>query len=266
MPAIAAPPIGQDGAVTDSGATREPLDPGAAAEVLRRAAELSAPDSPAGELAGYDRRSLTEAASEVGIERRAVELALAEHDAGLLHVEPGRRGLLGTSRVAQTRVVPGSVAAVREQVERWLASQLLEREERQGSASVWRPRADLGAKVRRKVDAKVNRKIRLADVDAVELSVTPCGERAALVRLEVVLDDMRRGLRTGVVVVPTAVTPVLGVAGGLLTGEILFALGALPLAGALGAVGTVAGRRTLSDQREQARRALAAFLDRLEEG
>ena len=241
----------------------DPLDPGAAGEVLRRAAELSAravPDA----ANGYDRRSLTEAASEVGIEPRAVELALAEHDAGILHAESDRSGLLGSSRVVETRVVATDVEAVRSQVRQWLRSQLLHRDERNGSAEVWRPREDLGAKVRRRVDARVSKRIRLGELDALEVSAAAAGEDATVVRLEAVFDDMRRGLRTGVVVVPAAVTPVLGLGAAVLTGEIAFALGAVPVAGALGALGTYAGRRSLADQREQARRSLRSFLARLE--
>jgi hypothetical protein len=244
----------------------EPLDPLAADEVLRRAAEISARDHPVPIHAGYDRRALAEAASEVGIERRAVELALAEHDAGILAHTDARGGLLGPSRVLETRVVTRTVPESRGHVTHWLRSQLLHRDERQGTAEVWRPRDDLGAKVRRKIDARTSRRVRLGDVDAVEVSIVDCGEGRSLVRLEVVLDDMRRGLRTGVVVVPTAVTPVLGVAAAVLTGEIAIALGAVPLGGALGAVGTVAGRRTLADQRERARRAMCSFLDGLEDG
>lgn len=241
----------------------DPLDPGAAGEVLRRAAELSARDAP-GPVDGYDRRSLAEAASEVGIEPRAVELALAEHDAGILRADTDRSGLLGSSRVVETRVVDTDVEAVRSQVRQWLRSQLLHRDERNGSAEVWRPREDLGAKVRRRVDARVSKRIRLGELDALEVSTAAAGDAATVVRLEAVFDDMRRGLRTGVVVVPTAVTPVLGLGAAVLTGEIAFALGAVPVAGALGALGTYAGRRSLADQREQARRSLCSFLDRLE--
>jgi hypothetical protein len=244
----------------------EPLDPLAADEVLRRAAEISAQDRPVPAVGGYDRRSLTEAASEVGIEQRAVELALAEHDAGILQHDGARASLLGPSRVLETRVVGRSVPESKGHVTHWLRSQLLHRDERHGSAEVWRPRDDLGAKLRRKVDARTSRRVRLADVDAVDVSVVDCGEGRSLVRLEVVFDDMRRGLRTGVVVVPTAVAPVLGIAAAALTGEILLAVGAVPLGGALGAVGTLAGRRTLADQRERARRALCRFLDGLEDG
>lgn len=251
--------------MTEGPRRSEPLDPGAADEVLRRAAELSALGAPDALGSGYDRHSLTEAASEVGIERRAVELALAEHDAGILRSGTERSRLLGPSRVVETRVVDADLAGTRSQLDRWLRSQLLHRDERQGSAEVWRPRDDLGAKVRRKIDARVSKRIRLGDIDAIEVSTAAAGEDATVVRLEAVFDDMRRGLRTGVVVVPSAVTPVLGGAAAVITGEVLFLIGAVPVAAALGAVGTVAGRHTLADQREKARRALCSFLDRLEE-
>jgi len=243
------------------------LDPGAADEVLRRAAEISASGATGPGLPGpgYDRRSLTEAASEVGIERRAVELALAEHDAGLLRSDPSRGGLLGPSRVVEARVVGCDPDTTRAQVVHWLRGQLLHREERRGAAEVWRPRADLGAKVRRKVDARMAQRVRLSDVDAVEVTTSDAGGDRTLVRLEAVFDDMRRGLRTGVVIVPTAVTPVLGVAASVLTGEPSLLAGSLPLAGALGALGTYAGRRSLGDQREHARRALRRVLDDLED-
>jgi hypothetical protein len=206
------------------------------------------------------------AADEVGIDRRAVELALAEHDAGILRPADARGGLLGPSRVLETRVVRRTVPESSGHVTHWLRSQLLHRDERHGAAEVWRPRDDLGAKLRRKVDARTSRKVRLGDLDAVESSVVDCGEGRSLVRLEVVFDDMRRGLRTGVVVVPTAVAPVLGVAAAALTKQVEIVLLSVPVAAALGTMGTVAGRRTLADQRERARRALCSFLDDLEDG
>jgi len=241
----------------------ERLDPRAADEVLRRAAEISASAVPEVD-GGLDRRSLAEAASEVGIDSHAVELALAEHDAGLLRADDRRGGLLGPSRVVEARVVGCDHDAAKASVLRWLRSQLLTRDERHGAAEVWRPREDLGAKVRRKIDARTTRRVRLGDVDAVEVTTAPAGG-ATLVRLEAVFDDMRRGLRTGVVVVPAAVTPLLGGLASLVVGDPLPLLASLPAAGALGGVGTYAGRRTLGDQRDRARRTLRSFLDDLED-
>ncbi len=237
------------------------LGPDEANEVLRRAAELGVggPDAP-----GLDRRALADAAAEVGIERRAVELALAEHDAGVLGTRESTGGVLGPSRVVETRTVPLPRQQAHDRVVAWLKGQLLVRSERQGNTEIWRPRDDLGAKVRRKVDGRIGKRLRLGELDAVVVSAAAAGGDDSIVRLEAVFDDMRRGLRTGVVIVPTAVTPALGAAAALITGEVAFALGGLPLAGALGTLGAFAGRRTLGDHREQARRALRNLLDDLE--
>lgn len=242
----------------------EQLDPGAADEVLRRAAELSAASSPELPAAGFDRRSLAEAASEVGIDRAAIELALAEHDTGLLHAPAGRGGLLGPSRVVETRVVDLEVGHARAQLLRWLRGQLLARDEKRGETELWRPREDLGAKVRRKVDSRFGRRVRLGELDAVEVSTAPAGEGRTLVRLEAVFDDLHRGLFAGAVVLPAAVTPALGIVLGVLI-DPWVAVASLPVAGTLGGVGAYAGRHSLADQRERAGRALRGFLDDLED-
>lgn len=238
------------------------LGPDEANEVLRRAAELGVGRGV--EPSGVDRSALAEAAAEVGIERRAVELALAEHDAGVLRTRAASGGVLGPSRVVEARTVPLRRDEAHGRVTAWLKGQLLSRSERQGTTEIWRPRDDLGAKVRRKVDGRIGKKLRLGELDAIVVSAAPVGDDECIVRLEAVFDDMRRGLRAGVIVVPTAVTPVLGGAAALVTGELFFLLGGLPLAGALGTLGAYAGRRTLGDHREQARRALRNLLDDLE--
>lgn len=242
----------------------EQLDPRAADEVLRRAAELSAASFPDLPAPGIDRRSLTEAASEVGIEPRAVELALAEHDTGLLGPDAGRGGVLGPSRVVEARVVELDRDRARAELLRWLRGQLLARDERRGEIELWRPREDLGAKVRRKVDARVGRRVRLAELDAVAVSTAPAGEGRTLIRLEAVFDDLHRGLFAGAVVLPAAVTPALGIVLGVLI-DPWVVLASLPVAGTLGGVGAYAGRHSLADQRERAGRVLRGFLDQLED-
>lgn len=237
------------------------LDPDAAREILRRAAELEVGRPPA-EL-GYDREALAQAAAEVGIGRRSLDQALAEHDVGLLTAAAGPRGLLGPSRVVVARTVPLTPEAAHERVRRWLGRQMLEVSERQEHAEVWRPRGDLAAKVRRKVDARITKKVRIGNVDAVRVSAAATGDGECVLSLEAELDDMRRGLTTGVVVVPTGVTPVLGGIVGLLTGEVLFFLGSIPLGAALGGVGFVGGRHTLAAERDETRRVLELFLDEL---
>lgn len=237
----------------------EHLDPDEAARVLRRAAELGAH----GDLgAGYDRGALTEAAAEVGIDRQAVRRALAEHDAGVLAPASGPPGLLGVSRVVVARTVPLGPTAARARTQRWLQRQMLERGERHQGRETWRRRSDLAAKVKRKFDP--TRRVRLGNVDAVHLSVADAGDGRSVVRLEADLDDMRRGLLTGVVLAPAAVTPVLGAAAAGLTGDLFFVFGAVPLGATLGGLGVVGGRRTLGHERDDAARNFALFLDELE--
>ena len=240
----------------------EPLGPDDADAVLRRAAELGVPGPDADRGVGRD--ALAAAASEVGIDAGAVELALAEHDAGILRTRPSRGGLLGASRVVEVRTVPVPRADAHARVVTWFRKQLLIRDERRGDTEVYRPRDDLGAKIRRKVDKRTGRKLRLGELDAVVLSTASVDDDSSVVRLEAVFDSLRSGLRSGVVVLPTVTIPVLGVAAGWLTGEVAFAIGGLPLAGVIGGLGTYTGRKTLEDQRDSARRTLRGVLDDLE--
>lgn len=237
------------------------LDPNSAREILRRASELDAAAGSA-EL-GYDREALAEAAAEVGIGRRSLERALAEHDVGALTADARAGRLLGPSRVVVTRTVPLSAPEARERARRWLGGQMLEVSERREREEIWRPRGDLAAKIRRKLDARFTRKVRLGNVDAVRLSAAAAGDGESVLCLEAELDDMRRGLTTGVVVIPAGVTPVLGSAAVLFTGEVAFLLGSLPLGVALGGLGVYGGRRALAHERDDARRTLELFLDEL---
>lgn len=238
------------------------LDPDAAREIIRRASELDG--VPGLEAHGVDRAALAAAADEVGISSAALRRAMAEHDAGSLAPVTDRGGLLGPARAQAARVVDVSLASAQSRVDHWLKSQLLERYARNGDEVEWRPRDDLGAKVRRKVDAKINRRVRLGQVDAVFATVVDAGDDRSLVRLVVDLDNTRRGLRTGVVAIPTASGPVLGAAAAAVTGEIFFLIGGVPAGLALGALGVVGGRRTLAGERIEAARAVDRFLDDLE--
>ncbi len=238
----------------------DPLRPHDAEEVLRRAAELSTPRTPAG--AGLDRDAITAAAEEAGMDPAAVGRALAEYDAGLLDTTPPDGGLLGPAGVLVTRTVPLGESTARARVQQWLKRQVLEPSERSGAVETWRRRDDLVAKLRRRFDP--TRSVRLGNVDAIRSSCTAAGDGRTLVRLEADLQAMRRGLLTGVVAVPATVTPLLGAVGAVVTGEILFAAGSVPLGLALGGLGITAARRTLTTERDEARRVLGMFLDELE--
>lgn len=236
------------------------LDRRSASDVIRRAAELDSESR--GGSDGLERAALEAAAGEVGISPAALHQALAEHDAGALTVAPGRAGLLGPARVGAVRTVELPADIARGRVDRWLRSQTLAIAERRGDAVVWRRRDDFAAKLRRRVD--LAKRVRLGNVDAVIACVAPADESQSVVRLEVDLDNTRRGLITGVVAIPTAAGPVLGGAAGLVMGEIaLFAAG-VPVGLALGGLGILGGRRTLRSERTDAGRAIDLFLDELE--
>ena len=237
------------------------LDPEAASEIIRRAAELDAhriDDGP-----GLDRLALEAAAGEVGLSPAAVRRAMAEHDAGALVRAPDR-SILGPAHALAVRTVDLPVALARSSVDRWLKSQLLEVRERRGDEVVWCRRRDLAAKIRRKLDPV--RRVRLDGVDAVIVSVVGAGDGRSIVRLEADLEHTRRGLLTGVAVVPAAAGPVLGGAAAIMLGEPLFLIGGIPVGLTLGGAGLYAGRRTLATEREEAGRVLELFLDDLDRG
>ena len=234
------------------------LDPDAANAVIRRAAELDTglPDV----ISGVDRRALELAADEVGISPAAVRQALAEHDAGAIPA-PTDRSILGPAHAIGTRTVSLSASVARSRVDRWLKSQLLEVQERRGDEVVWCRRSDLLAKVRRKVDPR--KQVRLGGVDVVCASVVAV-EDGSFVRLDADLTNTRKGLLAGVAAMPTAAGPVLGGAAAVVMSEPLFFLGGFPVGAALGGLGLYAGRRTLTNEREHARRTIELFLDDLE--
>ena len=170
----------------------DPLDPDAAGEVLRRAAELDLERG--GDGRGLDRSTLEAAADEVGLSSDAVRRALAEHDAGALAPTPPERSLLGPARVRLVRTIDLPPRSARQRVDRWLKSQLLEVHRRGPTETEWRRRDDLGAKVRRRVDP--TKRVRLSGVDGVVASVVDDGTGRSVVRLEGLLEFTRNGLRT----------------------------------------------------------------------
>ena len=237
------------------------LDRESASEVIRRAAELDAGrfEDPG----GIDRRALQEAADEVGISEAAVRRALAEHDAGAL-VQAPDRSLLGPAHALSVRVVPLPRTTAAQRVDRFLRGQMLEVKERRGDEVVWCRRTDLAAKLRRKVD--LNKRVRLDGVDEIIACVADAGDGHSLVRLEASLEHTRRGLITGVAVLPAGAAPVAGALLTVVTKDLFWLVGGVPAGVALGGAGLYAGRRTLAGEREDARRALELQLDELERG
>ena len=237
------------------------VDREAAGEIIRRAAELDAADP--GDVVGgtIERRALAAAAEEVGISPAAMRLAMAEHDAGAL-VPAEDRSILGPAHAVVVRTVDLPADAARSRLDRWMRGQLLEVKVRRGDEVVWCRRVDLAAKVRRKVDPTL--RVRLNQVDEVCASVADVGDGRSIVRLDANLEHTRRGLLTGVAVVPGAVAATI--VGGMLAALVdpMLVVAGLPAGGALGGAGLYAGRRTLAKERDEAHRVLQLFLDDLE--
>lgn len=229
--------------------------------VIRRAAELDTDPVVDGRL---DRAALTAAADEVGISPAAVHRALAEYDAGVLTREPPKPSVIGPALVvaARTLDLPPDMASAA--VERWLTQQTYVLRRRQGPTTRWERRKDLIAGIRRKVD--VTKRIQLADPDHVTASVLEVDGGRSLVRLEADLTTLRTGLGLGLVGAPALLAPATGTFLAVITGEVLFAAGAVPLGAALAGAGLVGSRRTLRSTLTGTEQVLEGFLDRLESG
>lgn len=238
------------------------LEPAAAREILRRAAEIeserrvSTPD--------IEREALEQAAAEVGISPDAVRRAVAEHGVGAIPVPARPRSMLGPVDVRAVSVVDLPASVVEARVTRFLKSQLLTVTRRGAGSTEWGQRQDLAARVRRRVD--LNKRIRLDGVDRVVVSVGESGDGRTLMRMEADLENTRRGLRTGAVGAPAIGAPVAGgIAAILLTEPMLFAAG-FPAGAALGSAGLYLSRKVLAAQRDEAQRVIDLFVAELTDG
>jgi hypothetical protein len=288
--------VRENGGVTDTGPReRAAHDAGRSgrltsddvALVLRRAAALEAADAGPGEVDGYDTAAVEEAAREVGLSPTAVRRAMAELRAGVLVPEPDtsvagtagrngrglRRGRLlanparrrlaaspsGSRSVAQQRMVATSPAGVLASVDRFMRTQMFELRRRAGDRSLYRPRADMVASLRRRLDFAGA--IKLERLHLVDVVVTPVDDQT-LVRVEAELTASRANAVAGGAAAGTAVTIGTGFVGALLA-EPALVVGALP-AGAMVGAGSI----RVADSRWRQRRddldeVLASLLDRL---
>ncbi|HEX6420837.1 MAG TPA: hypothetical protein VFZ77_20200 [Acidimicrobiales bacterium] len=231
--------------------------------VLRRAAEIeTAADGLDGSpVAGYEPAAIEEAASEVGLSRSAVRQAVAELRAGALATEPDRRrARTATSRcVAQQRLVDHPPGEVHAAVDRFLRTQMFEQRRHSGDRSVYRPRSDLVASLRRGLDfAGV---IKLEGLNTVDVIATPAGDRT-LVRLEAELSMSRAGALAGGAAAGSAVAVATGLAGAILTEPALL-VAALPAGAAIGGGGMRVAESRWRRRRDDVGEVLASVLDRL---
>jgi hypothetical protein len=165
-----------------------------------------------------------------------------------------------TSRfVTQQRLVERRPDAVHAAVDRFLRSQMLELRRRSGDRSLFRPRRDLVASLRRGLDFAGA--IKLDGIRTVSLLVTPADERT-LVRLEAELTSSRANVMAGAAGTGAAVALLMGL-GGALAAEPGLVIAAVPAGAAVGAGGLqVAGGRWRK-RRDDVEEVLGALLDRL---
>lgn len=248
--------------------------------VLRRAAEIDAAGLGPSDADGYDPAAVEAAAGEVGLSPEAVRRAVAELRVGSLADEPepkaARRRRARTGRaVAQAagpvpnrrradtvvdqrtvRFAPDDVLGA---IDRLLRSQMFLPGRRTGDRAVFRPRDDLAAKLRRKLD--LARTIRLDGISCVTAVATPA-DGGTLVRVEAELERSRASVLAGSAGAGAGVALTMGFAGALV-GEAALVIAALPAGTFLAAGGMRVRAQRWELQREEIGDSLAAVLDRL---
>jgi hypothetical protein len=236
------------------------------ARVLHRASEIeAAADGPTtGDR--FDAEAVEQAAVEVGLSPAAVRQAVAELRIGVLPADPAAptkrvdRSRVATSRfVTQQRLVERRPEAVHAAVDRFLRSQMLELRRRSGDRSLYRPRRDLVASLRRGLDFAGA--IKLDGIRTVSLLVTPADERT-LACVEAELASSRANVVAGAAGTGAGVALLMGI-GGALAAEPGLVIAAVPAGAVVGAGGLrVAGGRW-RQRRDDVDEVLAALLDRL---
>jgi hypothetical protein len=178
---------------------------------------------------------------------------------------PGRPGLPGRTRapaspiVAEQRAVavpPDTALAVLDGV---LRRQMFEARRRGADRTVYRPRTDMAAKLRRKLD--FNGSLFLLDVVSVTTVATPTDE-GALVRVEAELAVTRSAVVGSSAATGAAITLVGGLGGALLA-EPAFVLAAVPAGAAVGAGALRVRGRRWDAARRDVNDALTVLLDRV---
>ncbi len=234
------------------------------ARVLHRAAELEAAADGQDGADRYDAAAVEQAAEEVGLSPAAVRQAVAELRVGALPAEPvTKRGrgspAVGSRLVTQQRLVERSPKAVHAAVDRFLRSQMFELRRRGGDRSVFRPRSDLVASLRRGLDFAGA--IKLDGIRTVSLVASPADERT-LVRVEAELTSSRANVMAGAAGTGAGVTLLMGI-GGALAAEPGLVIAALPAGAAVGASGAKVLGGRWRQRRDDVDEVLAALLDRL---
>jgi hypothetical protein len=264
----------ENGVVTDTGRPAR-LTSDDVALVLRRAAELEAADDRVGEIDGYEPAAVEEAAREVGLSPAAVRQAVAELRAGVLRpasdserrpgspagrVSRGRPARPSGSRtVAHQRLVDTPPHVALASVDRFMRTQMFELRRRAGDRSLYRPRSDLVASLRRRLDFAGA--IKLERLHLIDVVVTPVDDQT-LVRVEAELTASRANAVAGGAAAGTAVTVTTGLAGALLAEPVLV-IAALPAGAVVGGSGIRVAEARWRHRRDDVAEVLASLVDRL---
>lgn len=248
------------------------------AAALRRAGEIEAEAQHAGGGGGHDdgldAAAVEAAAEEAGLSPAAVRQAVAELQVGTLTPPVGGRaagaraqaGLPSLRRasapshvVSEQRVVAAAPARALAILDGRLSRQMFAARRRGPDSAVFRPRDDLLAKVRRKLDVVGH--IRLAGVAGVTVAAAPCAG-GTLVRVEAEMLATRAAIVGNSAATGAATTIVTGVGGALLH-EPMFVLAAFPAGAAVAAGGIRVRGRRWNEQRRDVNDALTLLLDRI---
>jgi hypothetical protein len=228
------------------------------AAVLRRAADLDG-GAAAPTLDGLPVAAVEAAAAEAGLSPAAVRHAVAELRAGALEDD----GLTAPGVVVCARVVPGTPDGTLASVGRYLSHQALVRARDRGREQVWRPRDDVVATLRRKLDFTGS--IRLRAVDEVVVRAVEV-EGGTLVRVVARLDAVSASAPSiGAGVGSTLGTAAAGAAAAL-TGDAAWLLATAAGAPAAGVLGWRIGRGVRGERRRNVAEAIDGMLDELELG
>jgi hypothetical protein len=244
-----------------------PLTSDEVALVLRRAAEIEAATSD--DLADptrYDPAAIEAAAGEVGLSPSAVRQAVAELRVGSLGAPAGGQPLARPGRrrrpsdlVADQRSVSRAPEAVLGSLDRLLRAHLFEPGRRTADRAVFRPRDDLVARLRRRLDFVGA--IRLDGVSYVTATATAT-DGGTLLRVEAEMARSRASVVAGSAAAGGGVATLMGL-GGALFHEPTLLITALPAGTLIGAGGLRARGQRWEQKRAEIADTLAALLDRL---
>jgi hypothetical protein len=253
---------GFDPAAIEEAAREAGLSPTAVRQAvaeLRAGVLAPAPDTSAGRSGrrGRGRAAWRAAARSTDVTRPGGGTPAAAGAAAGAGSLPARTS--GSRTVAHQRLVAAPPAAVQATIDRFLRTQMFELRRRSGDRSLYRPRDDMVAGLRRRLDFAGA--IKLDRLHLVDVVATPVDDQT-LVRVEAELTSSHANVIAGGAAAGTGVAVTMGLLGALLP-EVGLVIAALP-AGAMIGVGSIrVGGARWRRHRDDVAEVLASLLDRL---